>query len=125
MPSTPEDELFLREPDKAGPLGRGTSNAALQHVMHDWRKEWSVQWVCLRGDQLAWYASKEGGARGRLGLRGAIISTDDFGLHQAFTITISGYDDKGGKPIYFSATSLREWLAWTAALERAAGMPKS
>ena len=85
--------------------------------------EWNERWGCLRGDRLAWYSSKEGGARGKIELRGASIGTDDFGAHQAFTITIVNYteDGKQGRPIYMQALSLRERLAWTHALERAAG----
>ena len=113
-----EDEALLRQPDKAGAMGRRTTSLTLQH-------EWATRWFCLRGEVLAWYDSKEGGARGRIGLRGAIIGTDDFGAHQAFTIIISRYDGKESPPIYLSTTSLREQMAWTRALERGASSSAS
>lgn len=107
-----EDSLFLAEADKAGRLGKRSNN------LH----EWNVRWLCVHGERLAWYNGKDGGLRGKVNLRGAVIGTDDFGAHQAFTITISKYDGRDGKPIYLSARSLREQLAWTAALKRAASL---
>jgi hypothetical protein len=112
---TAEDDLFLNEAEKAGMLGKRATNLMLQYTY-----EWHQQWYALRGDRLANYASKEGGLQGIVELRGATISTDDFGAHQAFTITISGCEGLS-KPLYLAAPSLYERLAWTAALRRAAG----
>jgi hypothetical protein len=105
--SNDNDASFLAQCDKAGQLGH--RNAA---------REWTHRWFALRADELAWFDSRAGGARGKTTVRGATIGCDDFGTHQAFTISVA----VDGTTLLLAAPSLREKGAWQHALRRAAAL---